>query len=113
MAKQDEQIKRELIEALEKTLGVVTTACKQVNISRGKYYKLLNGDAEFKKAVDEINNVSLDFVESQLFKQIKDGNTAATIFYLKCKGKYRGYVERQEIEVSGGSLHFDKEDEAL
>jgi len=31
-------------------------------------------------------------------KQIQEGQTAATIFYLKTKGKARGYVERSEID---------------
>ncbi len=43
----------------------------------------------------------MDFAESQLYKQIKEGSTAATIFYLKTKGKKRGYIERQEIEHNG------------
>lgn len=37
----------------------------------------------------------------QLHKQIKEGNTTATIFYLKTKGKKRGYIERQEIQMDG------------
>jgi len=31
---------------------------------------------------------------------VKEGNPAATIFFLKTKGKKRGYIERQEIEVT-------------
>ena len=42
----------------------------------------------------------MDFVESKLHKQIKDDNTTATIFYLKTKGKKRGYVERREVEMT-------------
>ena len=34
----------------------------------------------------------------QLHKQIKKGNTTGTIFYLKTKGKKRGYIERTEVQ---------------
>ena len=88
-----------LLTALENSLGVVTTACKSVEVGRSTFYKWLNEDEAFKKAVDDIENIALDEVESELFKQIKGGNTTATIFYLKTKGKKRGYTERNEIEV--------------
>ena len=97
-----EHIKKGLIEALEKSLGVVTTACKQVGIGRTTFYNYYNDDKVFAKQVDEIENVALDFAESQLHKQIQDGSTAATIFLLKTKGKKRGYVERQEITGADG-----------
>tara|TARA_S200002703_G_scaffold124180_1_gene110240 strand:+ start:141 stop:497 length:357 start_codon:yes stop_codon:yes gene_type:complete len=94
--------KRGLLEALEKSLGVVTTAVKQAGVSRSTFYEWLREDSDFKKKVDDIQNIALDFAESQLHKQIKDGNTAATIFYLKTKGKGRGYVERQEVTGADG-----------
>jgi len=97
-----EQHKKAIIEALEKSLGVVTTACKTVGIGRTTFYGWLQDDAEFAKEVDDIQNITLDFAESQLHKQIKDGNTTATIFYLKTKGKKRGYIERQEITGADG-----------
>ena len=92
-----EQHKKAILEALEMSLGVVTTACKKVGIGRTIFYEWLKDDEQFKEAVDEISNVTLDFAESQLHKQIMDGNTSATIFYLKTKGKNRGYVERSEV----------------
>ncbi len=95
-----EQHKKAIIEALEKSLGVVTTACKKVGIGRTQFYHWLKEDKEFTKKVDDIQNVALDFAESQLHKQIGDGNTSATIFYLKTKGKKRGYIERVEQEVT-------------
>ncbi len=73
-----EHIKKDaLLQALEKSLGVVTTACKQVGIGRTTYYDWLNTDKDFAKQVSEIQNVALDFAESQLHKQIGDGSTAA------------------------------------
>ena len=95
-----EQHKKAIIEALEKSLGIVTTACKKVGIGRTQYYQWLIDDKKFSEEVDDIQNIALDFAESQLHKQIGDGNTSATIFYLKTKGKKRGYIERSELDVS-------------
>jgi predicted DNA-binding transcriptional regulator AlpA len=96
-----EQHKKAVIEALESALGVVTSACKKAGVGRTTFYQWLKDDAEFAKQVADIENVALDFAESQLHKQIQDGSAAATIFYLKTKGKKRGYIERQEIAHEG------------
>ena len=96
-------IKKEaLLNALEQSLGVVTVACKKADIPRSTYYKWLKEDKEFKQQVQELENVALDFAESQLHKQISDNSTAATIFYLKTKGKLRGYTERSELDITSG-----------
>lgn len=89
-----EHNKKAMLKALEQSLGVVTTACKIAKISRGAYYLWMKEDEDFKKEVEELEEVVLDFAESQLHAQIKDGSTAATIFFLKTKGKKRGYVEQ-------------------
>jgi len=101
MATKANRLKKNLLQALEESLGGVSTACKIVDCNRSTFYKYYNNDKEFRASVDELQNMTLDFVESQLHKQIKDGNTTATIFYLKTKGKKRGFVERQEIQMDG------------
>jgi len=88
--------KKRVINALEKTLGVVTSACKNVDISRVTFYEWYNTDEEFKKQVDSVGDIALDFAESQLHQQIKEGIPSSTIFYLKTKGKKRGYFEKIE-----------------
>jgi len=92
--------KAAMLEALEKSLGIVSTACKMVDISRQTHYAWLKADEEYKSAVNSIQDSVLDFAESHLYKLVKEGNPAATIFFLKTKGKKRGYIERQEIEVT-------------
>lgn len=98
MTKSDTQ-KKAMIAALEKSLGVVTTAAKNVGISRDTHYRWLREDAAYKDSVESIEGVALDLAESKLHEAILTNNIAAIIFFLKTKGKVRGYVERQEVAV--------------
>jgi len=91
--------KEAMLEALEKSLGIVSTAAKMASIDRSTHYAWMKADEEYKKAVHAIEESVLDFAESHLYKLVKEGNPAATIFMLKTRGKKRGYIERQEIEV--------------
>lgn len=100
--------KKALLDALEKSLGIVTTACKIVGIDRSTFYKYVKEDEEFAKQVKDVEDVVLDFVESQLHKQIKEGNTTATIFHLKTKGKKRGFIEKIQIENQQTEQSFEE-----
>lgn len=114
--------KKEILEALEKCNGIVSTACKNIGLARSTFYNWLNTDNDFKEAVNEIQEVAIDFVESKLMEKINGvfiqgkGHTddeeelptykvppsdTAIIFYLKTKGKKRGYVEKTQVEHSG------------
>ena len=92
-------LKKKLLESLEASLGIVTDGCKIANVARSTYYDYYNTDPEFKNHVDSISEMAIDFAESKLHNLINEGNPASTIFYLKTKGKQRGYVERQEIHA--------------
>jgi len=92
--------KEALIKALEKTLGIVTSACTLAKVSRSQHYHWLNNDPEYKRSVTDLENIALDFAESHLHDLIKEGSPAATIFFLKTKGKRRGYIETTSIEVT-------------
>lgn len=95
--------KNAMLQALEKSLGVVTTAARVVGIERTTHYNWMNTDEEYKEAVLSLDDVALDFAESKLHSMINNEDTAATIFYLKTKGKKRGYIERQEFTGSEGA----------
>ena len=90
--------KKAMIEALKKTLGIVTPACEIVGIDRCTHYEWIKVDELYKKSVLDIENIALDFAESKLHAQIKSGDTTAIIFYLKTRGKKRGYIEKSEID---------------
>lgn len=89
-----------MIQAMEKSLGIVTTACRSFGVSRDTHYRWLREDSEYRQAIDSIESMALDLAESKLHQEILNGNTACIIFFLKTKGKKRGYVEKQEVETT-------------
>ena len=92
--------KSAMLQALEKSLGVVTVAAKNAGIDRTTHYRWLRKDKEYKKQVEDLRNIKLDFLESKLHEQVQNDNVTALIFALKTQGKSRGYVESQDISIS-------------
>jgi hypothetical protein len=90
--------KKAMILALEKNLGIITSAIKVVGIGRRTHYLWMKEDEEYRAAVEEIQDIVLDFAESKLYELIKNCEPSAIYFYLKTKGRKRGYSERIEID---------------
>lgn len=123
-----EQQKRKLLDMLKTTLGVVETACQRAGIGRTTHYDWLKRDKKYRAEVNSIEDVALDFGETQLHKLMMGytqpdtkvflnsdskqpilvpivkhigPDAGAVIFFLKSKGKKRGYVEKSQVEHSG------------
>ena len=97
--------KEKLLKALQETQGLIYHACKKAgNISRSTYYRYMREDEEFAKAVEDIKEAQIDYVEGQLIKNISDGKETSIIFYLKSKAKKRGYAEKLDITSGGKTL---------
>jgi ACT domain-containing protein len=109
MGKKERTLKKDtLLQALESSLGIVSTACNRTGISRSSFYKWYKEDEEFRKKVDEIDNLKLDFVESKLFKNIENEKEKSIIFYLQHKGHKRGYIQRQNINLTSNEEDIKK-----
>ena len=90
--------KEKLLQALQETQGLIYHACKKAgNISRSTYYKYMREDKEFAKAVEEIKEAQIDYVEGELIKNIARGKVTSIIIYLKSKARYMGYAEKLDI----------------
>ena len=91
--------KEAMLSALESQLGIVSSACGIVGISRQTHYRWLDEDKDYAREVKDLKNFALDFAESKLLECIKNNKETSIIFYLKTQGKMRGYIERQEIDT--------------
>lgn len=56
------------------------------------------------KVVDDCIEANLDLAEAQLIKAIENGSLSAIVFYLKTKGRRRGYAERREVTGKDGEI---------
>ena len=98
--------KENFLKALKANSGNIAESCRSINISRQTYYRWKQ-DKTFAEACMNVEEGLLDFAESQLQELIKAKNPVAIFFYLKTKGKSRGYDERHQLELT---KPFDKVD---
>lgn len=84
----------QIAKAYEKKGGNVSATCLALGMSRQCFYTRKEKSKELRERLDEIDEALLDFAESKLIQHINDGNLTALLFFLKTKGKKRGYVEQ-------------------
>lgn len=104
--------KQQIIDALWKTGGLITVAAQKLDCHYSTVENYINRSQKIKSELKKIKEKTLDIAEAQLITKINEGDLGAIIFYLKCKGKDRGYIERQEfqnIEVKPVEIKIDCE----
>jgi len=99
--------KKLMLEALKGQLGVITSAAKQLGISRRTHYRWIGEDENYKKAIEELPELVLDFVENALFKKIQEGDAPSIHFYLKHKGRIRGYLDMKYVKAEVSTRSYN------
>ena len=92
--------KERLLKALENSLGVVTTALKATGLSRTNYYKWLKEDEEFAQRVNEVEDISKDFIKSKYYECIKDKVPSVVLHGAK---NHLGWNETNNIDITSGN----------
>ena len=97
--------KEAMIKVLGTTLGNVSEAIRllekeDIQVGRTAHYRWLEEDEVYQEAVNNAADKTLDLVEKALINQIKNGSVQATMFYLKTKGRDRGFNEKIEMETT-------------
>ena len=91
--------KERILKALESSLGVITTALKACDLSRTNFYKWLQEDEEFAKAVSEIQNIENDFIKSKYYECVKDKVPSVAIHAAKTR---LGWNETNKVDLTSG-----------
>ena len=91
--------KYRILKALESSLGVITTALKACDLSRTNFYKWLQEDEEFAKAVSEIQNIENDFIKSKYYECVKDKVPSVVIHAAKTR---LGWNETNKVDLTSG-----------
>ena len=86
----------DIIKALRKYRGIVASTAKEVGMTRSSLSHRIHRTKHLEEELHEIRETAVDDAEHMLFRKIEEGHVASIIFFLKCFGKDRGYVERPE-----------------
>jgi len=92
---------KEIDEGLRATGGFTTYAAKRLGVTYQAIHARIKRSPYLQRTLIEIRESYLDLTEHALIKKIKSDDLGAICFFLKCKGKERGYVERHELEHTG------------
>ncbi len=87
--------KKELMRALNFTLGIVSYACQLVGCSRQTFYNYCT-DKNFSKAWEETTHIVEDFVRLSLYRNIAAQKEITTIYASKV---ILGLIEKTEVQL--------------
>ena len=86
--------------ALRKSGGFITHAAKSLNISTTALSRRISRSKKLQEVKKEVEEKYLDLAESKLIGKINKEDLGAICFFLKCRGKERGYIEKQIIDLN-------------
>jgi ParB-like chromosome segregation protein Spo0J len=94
--------KRSIIEALERTHGMIFLAAKELGCAPVTIYRHAAKDSKVQAIIDSYRGQLVDKAELKLEQAVLNGEPWALNLTLKTLGKSRGYVERQEVTGADG-----------
>lgn len=94
-----------LAEVLEKSSGLVTATVRLlakagIKINRNAIQDRINNSEKLQEIVRDGNEIRNDDAVLSLHKAIRNGEGWAVCFQLKCLGKDRGYIEKQQADAN-------------
>ncbi|MGM9779934.1 MAG: hypothetical protein ACI3ZD_16615 [Prevotella sp.] len=89
-----------IIQIYEKKGCNITATCTALGIARKTFYEWREKKKKLAEGLEAAEEAIIDFAESKLVEHINNDDVQALIFFLRTKGKKRGYVEKTETDVN-------------
>lgn len=89
-------------ELLVKHYGNVTAVSRALGCCRKSVQRMCNDDPEVKEILAEARERVVDEIEDVFLDTCRQGGTTETIFFLKTRGRHRGYD--QDMKMSGDAM---------
>jgi|LakMenEpi03Aug12_release.lakeMendotaPanAssembly.Ray.scaffolds.fasta_scaffold1658127_1 hypothetical protein len=102
--KKTKESQARFLKAFKECLFNISKACDVSKVDRMTYYLWMKTDPDFEEMVKNAEEEQIDFVESALIKRIKEGSDSSIQFYLKTKGKRKGWGENLDITTGGEKI---------
>lgn len=99
--------KEQMLEAIQGSQGLVSKIQRKLEtilsekISWDTTEKWIHKWEEAETAVKNEKEAMLDIAENNIFKEMVNGDTATSKWYLRMKGKERGYEDTAKLQLDG------------
>lgn len=94
----EEEIER----ALRECNGFVSNAARMLKVNRRTLFNYFQHSPRLKEVLEEERGVFLDIAELKLLELVRAGKERPLIFFLRTKGKHRGYTYKPDPNPFAG-----------
>lgn len=101
MAKTERYTAEQVAAALKASMGLVSVAAEKLKCSDSTVRTYIERYPTVKQAQLDSREQMIDLAEASLVRAVRKGEGWAVALMLKTLGKSRGYVEKQELDLSG------------
>lgn len=110
--------KEQMLDAIKNSQGLISKIQRKLEAATGETWswetveRYTHKWKEAELAIREEKESMLDMAENNIYKEIVSGDTGTSKWFLKMKGKDRGYIETQEIHnVNADPLNINLQGE--
>ena len=94
---------KQIATAIKLTGGFLSMTAEKLGVTVANISQRIKRSEELQKVIEDIDEKRLDLAESKLIGNIKSNDQRAIEFFIRHKGRRRGYIPTDKHIIEGGS----------